>query len=110
MSKLFLLLCIMIMNNGIYANNDKPFVIPEIKHWESYSGDFTITNKTRIVCNKNNNELFEVAQLLSSDYEKMFRIKLKVEDKISKGGVISLNIVNNKNYGNECYCIDIHEN
>ena len=110
MSKLFLLLCIMIINIGIYANNDKPFVIPEIKHWESYSGDFTITNKTRIVCNKNNNELFEVAQLLSSDYEKMFGIKLKVEDKISKGGVISLNIVNNENYGNECYCIDIHEN
>lgn len=100
----------MIMNIGLYANNEKPFVIPEIKHWESYSGDFIITNKTRIVCNRSNKELFEVAQLLSSDYEKMFGIKLKVEDRISKGGVINFNIVNNDNYGDEAYCIDIHEN
>ena len=110
MRKILLLLCIIILNIELYANNEKPFVIPEIKHWESYSGDFFITNKTRIVSPKSNDELFEVAQLLSYDYEKMFGTKLKVEDKISKGGVISLNIVNNDNYGDEYYCIDIHEN
>ena len=107
MREIILLTLIFIMNIGLYANNEKPFVIPEIRHWESYSGDFIITNKTRIVCN---NELLEVAQLLSSDYEKMFGIKLDVEDKISKVGVINLNIIHNDNYGDECYCIDILEN
>ena len=110
MRKLFLLIHIMILNIGLYANNEKPFVIPEIKHWVSYSGDFIITNKTNIVYTQGDNESHEVAQLLSSDYEKMFCIKLKIKEKISKNNNIILNIIENDSLDNEAYVIDISEN
>ena len=109
---IFIIICF-ISFSSILANtqkNEKPFVIPELKHWEGYTGDFIITNKTKIVCHKNNSELLEAAQQFSSDYEKMFNTKLTIEEEISKGRNIILNVANIDNIGNEGYIIDICEN
>ena len=109
---IFIIICF-ITFSSILANtqkNEKPFVIPELKHWEGYTGDFIITNKTKIVCHKNNRELLEAAQQFSSDYEKMFNTKLTIEEEISKGRNIILNVANIDNIGNEGYIIDICEN
>lgn len=114
MKKLTILIIICFISlSSILANtknNEKPFVIPEIKNWEGYTGDFIITNKTKIVCHKNNSELLEAAQQFSSDYEKMFNIKLTIEEEISKDRNIILNLTNIDNIGNEGYTIDICEN
>ena len=99
---IFIIICF-IFSTSIFAqtkNNEKPFVIPEIKNWEGYTGDFIITNKTKIVCHKNNSELLEAAQQFSSDYEKMFNIKLTIEEEISKDRNIILNLTNIDNIGN----------
>ena len=96
---IFIIICF-IFSTSIFAqtkNNEKPFVIPELKHWEGNSGDFIITNKTKIVCHKNNSELLEAAQQFSSDYEKMFNIKLTIEEEISKGNNLKIFIVCNMN-------------
>ena len=76
---IFIILCF-IFSTSIFANiekNEKPFVIPELKHWEGYVGDFKITSKTNIIYPKDNQEIAEIAHLFSDDFEKMFGIKLK---------------------------------
>ena len=107
MRKMFLLMFIMIMNIVLNANNEKPFVIPEIKHWESYSGDFIITNKTQIIYPEDDNNLNNVANQLSSDYEKMFGLKLKVKDTSKSSGNIIFKIGNHDDLGEEGYIIEI---
>lgn len=108
MRKMFLLMFIMIVNIALNANNEKPFVIPEIKHWESYSGDFIITNKTQIIYPENNDNLNKVANQLSSDYEKMFGLKLKVKDASKSSGNIIFKIENHNDLGEEGYIIEIN--
>ncbi len=110
MRKLILLMYIMTISIMLIANNEKPFVIPEIKHWESYSGNFIINEKTKIVCHENSIGLSETAQLLASDYEKLFDIRLKIKDKCSKIGNIIFNVICNDSIGSEGYIIDIDEN
>lgn len=110
MKRIILLLFITISSIVLNANNNKPFVIPEIRHWKSYEGNFIITNKTRIVYPKDNIDLFKIAELLSSDYEKMFDVKLKVKDDIKNNSDIIFEFTDNDSIGNEGYIIDIDDN
>lgn len=110
MKRIILLLFITISSIVLNANNNKPFVIPEIRHWISYEGNFIITNKTRIVYPKDNIDLFKIAELLSSDYEKMFDVKLKVKDDIKNNSDIIFEFTDNDSIGNEGYIIDIDDN
>lgn len=107
MREMFLLMFIILVNITTNANNEKPFVIPEIKHWESYSGDFIITKKTQIIYPEDDDKLNNVANQLSSDYEKMFGLKLKVNDSSKSSGNIIFKIDNHNDLGEEGYIIEI---
>lgn len=110
MRKIFLFAVLTILNISLFAQNEKPFVVPEIKHWESYDDDFIINNKTLILCCDNNEDLLKVANQFSSDYEKMFKTKLKVKEKSNKFGNIIFKIENHDDLGNEGYIININDN
>ena len=96
---IFIIICF-IFSTSIFAQtrkNEKPFVIPELKHWEGNSGVFQITSKTKIIFPKDNQEFAEIAHLFSCDFEKMFGIKLKTSDGKSSEGDIVFNINKNNN-------------
>ncbi len=87
--------------------NEKPFVIPEIREWIGGNGEYTITAKTKIVYPKAKKELAEVANLLASDIEKMFNIRLKVVAGNAGNGDISIALKDNKELSDEAYTINI---
>ena len=108
---IFIIICF-IFSTSIFAqtkNNEKPFVIPELKHWEGNSGVFQITSKTKIIFPKDNQEFAEIAHLFSCDFEKMFGIKLKTSDGKSSEGDIVFNINKNNNLKYEEYEIFIND-
>lgn len=88
-------------------NNPKPFVIPEIKQWESYEGFFHINKNTNIIYPEQEKDLLKIADLFSTDYDKMFDIKLKIKDKAKGDGNIIFKFENNDAIGDEGYIIDI---
>lgn len=108
---IFISICF-IFSTSIFAQtrkNEKPFVIPELKHWEGNSGVFQITSKTKIIFPKDNQEFAEIAHLFSCDFEKMFGIKLKTSDGKSSEGDIVFNINKNNNLKYEEYEICIND-
>lgn len=77
--KLVLLICsIFCLSSSIWAQNAKPFVIPELKEWKGDNGQFTPTASSRIVCTSGETELLRVAQAFAADYEEMFGIRMPV--------------------------------
>ena len=77
--KLVLLVCsIFCLSSSIWAQNAKPFVIPELKEWKGDNGQFTPTASSRIVCTSGETELLRVAQAFAADYEEMFGIRMPV--------------------------------
>ncbi|MBR3907151.1 MAG: family 20 glycosylhydrolase [Bacteroidaceae bacterium] len=107
---LFLLavICFAFVANVSAADkNKKPFVIPELREWKGATGEFTITQETKIVYPKKNAALAEVAMQFASDYKKMTGVELQViEGKSSKGDIV-FSVKNNKKLGNEGYTISI---
>ena len=71
---IFIILCF-IFSTSIFANiekNEKPFVIPELKHWEGYVGDFNITSKTKIIsAQKQLSELEQKLDKASAEYNSL---------------------------------------
>lgn len=108
MKKIFLLTALVILNYALIAQNEKPFVIPETKHWDGYEGAFEISSKTKIIYPKDNQEILEVAHQFASDFEKMFETKLNVCDGKPSDGDIIFNI--NNDLKDEEYEINIKNN
>ena len=90
--------------------NKKPFVIPELREWNGATGEFTITNKTKVVYPKNNAELEAVAEQFACDYKKMTGITLKTKKEGSGNGNICFVIKENSKLGSEGYIINIGDN
>lgn len=110
-NRIMLLLAVVVLSVSAWAaptgKNVKPFVIPELREWKGATGEFTITEKTRVVYPKKNAELAEVAKQLVCDYKKMTGVELQaVEGKAAKGD-IALGIKKNKKLGNEGYTMKI---
>ena len=85
--------------SDIFADSNKPFVIPELKEWKGGNGYFEISNKSRIVYDENNLELKMIAETFANDIWQMFKIRMKtVTGKSSTGDfVLSLNKKKTKN-------------
>ena len=85
--------------SDIFADSNKPFVIPELKEWKGGNGYFEISNKSRIVYDENNLELKMIAETFANDIWQMFKIRMKtVAGKSSTGDfVLSLNKKKTKN-------------
>lgn len=93
----------------IHAENEKPFVIPEVREWNGGKGEFTITKKSRILFSETN--LQNVAEALAEDYREMFGSKLKViysaTEKEPKIGDIVLKLQKDEKLGEEGYKLNI---
>lgn len=93
----------------IHAENEKPFVIPEVREWNGGEGEFTITKKSRILFSETN--IQNVAEALAEDYREMFGSKLKViysaTEKEPKIGDIVLKLQKDEKLGEEGYKLNI---
>ena len=104
-----LLLCFTLQLNA-QNKNAKPFVIPELREWVGATGEFEITEATRIVYSKSQTEAANVAHQFVFDYYKMTGIELKVVAGKAGKGDIQITIKKDKKLGNEGYRIAIANN
>lgn len=92
---------------SLFAQNAKPFVIPELKEWKSGEGTFLFSTKTKIVSDAISKQ---VANQFAADYKEMFGKKLKLQSGNSTTAeVVSFVIEPNvlKVNGEEAYRIEI---
>ncbi len=91
-----------------YAQNSKPFVIPELKEWKSDNGDFKILHKGRIVCSP---QLQEMAATFVKELRTMFGMDWEVctEGKASAGDIALVLGKKRPVHSSEEYKIDIDE-
>lgn len=99
---LVLFLC---MQLGVYALNEKPFVIPELKEWKGADGMFQPSADMRIVCGEP--ALRTVAEAFAADYGQMFGTVLRVEEGKPRTGDIFLTLKKDKKLGTEGYAIRV---
>ena len=95
----------------MHAENDKPFVIPELREWQGAEGTTTISAKSPVLYTCE--ELVDVANALAEDYGLLFGKELKSKatknaDKASAGAIV-ISLINNEELGNEGYTIEIGE-
>ena len=103
------LLSLCIAASGLLkAENDKPFVIPELRQWQGADGMATITSKSKVVYV--NDELAGVAEAMAEDYGLLFGKKLKTQaaSKAAKGSII-MTLTDDKELGDEGYTIEIND-
>lgn len=105
---LLTLITILCISSSIEAAvNPQPFVIPEIKEWKGATGNFTPTEKSRIVCADKNPELIRIANLFAEDYKTMFGTKPEIIQGKGASGDFILSIHADKKLGKEGYAIRI---
>ena len=111
----FLTLCLTVMVTGLAATanaeNEKPFVIPELRHWVGGTGYLDVTSDTKILYT--DEALETAADELAVDYGLMFgkAMKAKASKTCAKvlSGAILLNLVEDAELGEEGYSIEIGE-
>ena len=103
------LLSLCIAASGLLkAENDKPFVIPELRQWQGADGMTSITPKSKVVYVYD--ELADVAKAMAKDYGLLFGKELKAQagSKAQKGSIIMI-LTDNKELGDEGYTIEIDD-
>lgn len=103
---LYLIVCCL-FSIGVYAQNEKPFVIPELKEWKGAKGEFVLDGQTCISCFGNDTVLHHVASAFATDYERMFKTRLAVSRDKAKNGDIVFQLCKDKQLGEEGYAITI---
>lgn len=89
------------------ANDEKPFVIPELKEWKGGEGVFVPTRQSRIVCPKGQKELLRIGEMLAEDCRLMFGYAPEVVEGKAQKGDLSLQLNKDKKLGKEGYTIRI---
>lgn len=90
---------------GLYAQNEKPFVIPELKEWQGKEGVFVPQAGMRIVYAQD--ALRSVAEAFAADYGRMFdAIPAVVQGKPSAGDIY-FTLKKDKKLGREGYAIRV---
>ena len=102
---LAMLLCCLLPS--IFAQNAKPFVIPELKEWKGSNGEFVLNEQTRIVYPKNQPELQRIAQMVADDCKEMFNYAPAIAEGKGQKGDIILSLKKDKKLGKEGYAINI---
>ena len=88
---------------GLYAQNEKPFVIPELKEWKGSEGVFTPSADMRVVYAQE--ALRSVAEAFAADYGQMFGLTLEVIQGKPSAGDIYFTLKKDKKLGREGYAI-----
>lgn len=95
------------LSGAVWAQNAKPFVIPELKEWKGGDGQFAPTASSRIVCASGEAELLRVAQAFAADYEEMFGVRMPVMVGKAKAGDFVFQLKADKKMPKEGYDIRI---
>lgn len=92
----------------VWAQNVKPFVIPELQKWQGGKGEFLMTSSSAITYD--NRALKDVAEQFAADVKEMFAVTVVVREGKPKTGDFAL-ALNKKSTGNrEAYTINIGRN
>lgn len=89
----------------LYAENAKPFVVPELKEWSGREGFFVPNEHTRVVYL--DDALGEVAAMFADDYAVMFGVSLEKLNGRPKNGDIVMALGADDSLGQEGYTVDI---
>lgn len=90
------------------ATNEKPFVIPELKTWQSHEGSFVMPAEITVYDATRKGKCERVATRLMTDLHKMFVVKCSLVQERRKGKpVITLNLKPDKQLGAEGYQLSI---
>ena len=113
MNKRFITLLLTVLTlstvSVLRAENDKPFVIPELRHWQGGDGMMVVGPNTKVIYV--NDELADAAEAMAEDYGLMFgkSMKAKNASKAPKGAIIMV-LTDDKELGDEGYSIEIGDN
>ena len=99
--------CTLFLGKSFAANNEKPFVIPELQEWRSAQGMFTPSATSRIVYASKDPAVARVANQFAQDYETMFGRKLAVVQGRASAGDFVFSISGDKQLGEEGYAVKI---
>ena len=108
-------LCLAVLTLGtasiVKAENEKPFVIPELRHWQGAEGALTVSAGTKVLYT--DATLATAAEELAKDYGLMFGKEMKAKEvkatAKTPAGAIVMNLVTDKELGEEGYSIEIGE-
>ena len=109
----FLTLCLALFCAGaataLKAENDKPFVIPELRQWQGAEGNTPISTKSKVLYT--DAALQDAAEAMAEDYGLMFgkALKAKTTKDAAKtaAGSIVISLTDDKELGDEGYSIEI---
>ena len=99
--------CTLFLGKSFAANNEKPFVIPELQEWRGAQGMFTPSATSRIVYASKDPAVARVANQFAQDYETMFGCKLAVVQGRASAGDFVFSISGDKQLGEEGYAVKI---
>ena len=99
--------CTLFLGKSFAANNEKPFVIPELQEWRGAQGMFTPSATSRIVYASKDPAVARVANQFAEDYETMFGRKLAVVQGSASAGDFVFSISGDKQLGEEGYAVKI---
>lgn len=88
---------------GLYAQNEKPFVVPELKEWKGSEGAFIPSADMRVVYAQD--ALRSVAEAFAADYGQMFGVTPEVIQGKPSAGDIYFTLKKDKKLGREGYAI-----
>ncbi len=88
---------------GLYAQNEKPFVVPELKEWKGSEGAFIPSADMSVVYAQD--ALRSVAEAFAADYGQMFGVTPKVIQGKPSAGDIYFTLKKDKKLGREGYAI-----
>ncbi len=100
-----LVVACMFVATALYAENAKPFVVPELKEWTGREGAFVPGERTRVVYG--DDALGNVAAIFAEDYASMFGMAPEVLKGKPKAGDFFMTLVPDDSLGQEGYTIDI---
>ena len=108
-----LILCLalfMLSASGMLkAENAKPFVIPELRHWKGAEGTLSVSPATKVLYT--DAVLSNAAMEMAADYGLMFGKRMKAKamkpDAKTPSGAIVISLVEDKELGEEGYSIEI---
>jgi len=102
-------LCLLVLSlfvqMGLYAQNEKPFVVPELKEWKGSKGDFVPSSEMRVVYA--DEALRAVAEAFAADYGQMFGAAPAVAQGKPSAGDIYFTLKKDKKLGSEGYAIRV---
>lgn len=112
MTHRFFTLCLVLLcvaAGTLKAENDKPFVIPELRQWQGGDGMVAVSAKSKVLYA--DATLLDAAEAMANDYGLLFgkAMKAKATKDASKAGEgsITLTLTDDNELGNEGYSIDI---